>query len=127
MSDTAARVTSILAALPTDDAAFLRALMAPPWQRRAGRLAERDAAVREALAVHAGLPPRPAAEALAAELRRATTCPHAKGERADQLRRILDLSGARALGWRRIVDIGAVAAVQKKTGRLHKDTVTQTA
>jgi hypothetical protein len=120
MSDTTARVTAILAALPTDDAAFLRGLMAPPWQRRAARLAERDAMVREALAAHACTAPRPAAEALAAELCRAAACPHAKGDRAELLRRIVELSGAKALGWRRIVDIGAVSVVQKKTDTLHK-------
>jgi hypothetical protein len=115
------RLAAILAALPAEDAAFIAAQLAPPWQRRAARLAERDAAVREALAVHSGLPPRPAAEALAAELRRGAACPHAHGDRAELLRQIVALSGGKALGWRRILDIGVVACVQKKPHELHND------
>jgi hypothetical protein len=117
----AARLAAILAALPAEDAAFLAAQLAPPWQRRAARLAERDAAVREALAAHAGLPSRRAAEALAAELRRAAATPHARGERAELLRQIVDLSGGNALGWRRIIDLGAAQAVQQKPHLLHSD------
>jgi hypothetical protein len=108
----AERIAEILRSLPAEDAAFLAAQLAqlaPPWQRRAARLAERDAAVREALATYAGLPSSPAAKALAAELRRVAACPHARGERMEQLRRIITLSGGKTLKWRRIFDIGAVA------------------
>jgi hypothetical protein len=115
------RLAAILAALPAEDAAFLAAQMAPPWQRRAARLSERDDAVRHALAVHSDLLPRPAAEALAAELRCITATSHARGDRAELLRQIVTLSGQKALGWRRILDIGAVACVQKKPHELHND------
>ena len=76
------------------------------------RLAERDALVRLALLIYSDLRPCRAAVALADELRRATACPHAVGERAALLRRILSLSGGRALAWRRIVDIAEAADLQ---------------
>jgi hypothetical protein len=117
----AERLAAILALLPADDAAFLAAQMAPPWQRRAARMAERDGLVREALAAHATLPARPAAEALAAELRRMSATPHARGDRAQLLRGILELSGKGGLAWRRIMDIGTADFVQQKPGTLHKD------
>jgi len=115
----AARLAAILAALPAEDAAFLAAQLAPPWQRRAARLAERDAAVREALAAHSGLARKPAAMALATELLRAAATPYARGDRTELLRRILDLSEAGGLAWRRIYDIGAMDWVQQKTRTLH--------
>ena len=46
-----------------------------------------------------------AAVALASELNRIAVCPHAIGDRADLLRRILELSNGRTLEWRRIADI----------------------
>ena len=112
------RLAAILAALPAEDAAFLATQLAPPWQRRRDRLAERDSAVREALAAHAGLPRKPAAMALATELLRVTAIPHARGERVELLRRIIDLGGG--LAWRRIYDIGAAGEVQQKPGTLHQ-------
>ena len=87
-------------------------LTAAPWQRRANRLAERDTLVRLALLAYADLRPCRAADALSTELQRATACPHAIGERAALLRRILSLSGGRALAWRRIVDIAEAADLQ---------------
>jgi hypothetical protein len=111
------RLAAILAALPAEDAAFLAGQLAPPWQRRRDRLAERAAAVREALAAHAGLARKPAAIALATELVRITSTPHARGPRPDLMRRIIDLGGT--LAWRRIYDIGAPAEVQQKPGTLH--------
>ena len=113
------RLAAILAALPAEDAAFLATQLAPPWQRRRGRLAERDSAVREALAALAGLARKPAAMALATELLRVATTPHARGERVELLRRIIDLSEAGGLAWRRIYDIGAAGEVQQKPGTLH--------
>ena len=111
------RLAAILAALPAEDAAFLATQLAPPWQRRRDRLAERDSAVREALAAHAGLARKPAAMALATELLRVTATPHARGERVELLRRIIDLGGG--LAWRRIYDIAGPNEVQQKPGTLH--------
>ena len=49
---------------------------------------------------------------LASELGRMTATPHARGERAELLRRILDLSNGNALAWRRIVDIADARDLQ---------------
>lgn len=109
------RLARIAATLPADDAAFLHALadrLDPPWQRRARRLAARDEAVRLALLACSDLRPCRAAAVLASELRRMVTTPHAQGERAALLRRILTLSGGRALAWRRIVDIAEAQDLQ---------------
>ncbi len=119
------RLAAILASLPREDAAFLAAQLAPPWQRRRDRLAERDAAVREALAVHASLPRKPAAKARATELLRVAATPQARGERTELLRRILDLSEAGGLAWRRIYDIGGTGEVQQKPRTLHPAQATQ--
>jgi hypothetical protein len=113
------RLAAILATLPPADVAFLQAQFAAPWERRAARLAERDAAVRQAIAAHAALAPRPAAEALATELRRITATPHSQGSRTELLRRIVELSGNKPLAWRRILDIGTVTDVQKSNRTLH--------
>ncbi len=110
------RLDRLAAALPPALAADLRDLVADltsaPWQRRRRQLAARDDAVRLALLTHADLKPCRAAEALASELTRAAACPHARGERADLLRRILTMSNGKALAWRRIVDIAEAADLQ---------------
>ena len=115
----AERMRAILAQLPAADADFLRAQIGQPWERRAHRLAERDAAVREALAVYRGKAPYAAAKAVEQELRHAACAPHATGPRAALLRRIIDLSDRRGLAWRRIVDIGE--DLQKKSRTLQTE------
>lgn len=58
MSD--GRLDRILSGLAPDDAAYLSSLVEPPWRQRARRLAQRDNAIRRALAMLAG-EPNPAA------------------------------------------------------------------
>ncbi len=100
-----ARMGAICARLPPDDAAWVANRLAPASYLRAARLDQRDGAVREALGRYSDWCQYRAAEALARELRNATACPHAIGERADLLRRIIQLSGDRPIGASQITNI----------------------
>ena len=65
------RIARILARLDVDDAAWLGDRLAEPWQRRARRIAARDAAIRDyALGYHPLESGRAMAAAIAVELAR---------------------------------------------------------
>jgi hypothetical protein len=79
--DDHARVARILALLEDDDRGWLQDRLAEPWQRRARRLAERDARIREyALGLHPFASGRAMAAAVAGELLRY----HASGWRFEK-------------------------------------------
>jgi hypothetical protein len=101
----AAMLEAVCAALPPDYAAWVADRLAPAWERRAARLAQRNAAVREALTAYTGWCNDRAAKALLKELRDVASFPHKKGEREELLRRIIQLSGDKIIKVRRITDI----------------------
>jgi glutamyl-tRNA reductase len=91
--------------LDQDDVELLASILDPAWKRRAARLAQRNAAVREALTAYTGWCNDRAAKALLKELRDVASFPHKNGEREELLRRIIQLSGDKIIKVRRITDI----------------------
>lgn len=112
--DDPARLEAVLAALSPADALWLSQVVEEPWRaarRRLGVRAEALCAAREVLAP--GLRPRPAAELIAAELRRYLTSawreqqhvaelPAEAFPRHRVLHQVAVLTGGEALGWRTV-------------------------
>lgn len=109
-----ARLDAILGKLPPDDAALIAPLLLPPWQFRARRLADRDAAIRAALPLLGKAPGNPAACELEGVLRRYLSGPSWRLDRplaelpddAPPLRRLLHriarANEGKGLGWRQV-------------------------
>lgn len=98
-------VAELCSRLPPADAELVRSLAGsmPAWESRAARLAERDGAVRQAMAGYVDRRPSRAAVALAEELQH----PFVSGDaaRTALLRRINMLSGPTPLKWRQILNV----------------------
>jgi hypothetical protein len=112
-----ARLERIVAQLAPADAGWLRDQFEPPWRRRQRRLAQRDAAVRDARSLfsdphHITCAARSLSRALAgyrasnwSAEKDLPALPDSASERHVVLHAIARANGGRPLGWRRIVDI----------------------
>ena len=120
------RLQATLAKLPADDAAWLAAALELPWQARARALSERDASIREGLALLSDLSRCPAARHLEQELQRYLATTWRMDQRAGLLPdasplrravyRIACSSDGKPVGWRQMLNVadGHRGGLQKK-------------